>query len=63
MAVDLTGNGDVDMLSTWYDGCDDMGVKPSPPPNRTLKPLCLDYWLREDGLWKRKTTDPYYLCM
>jgi hypothetical protein len=63
MAMDLTGDGFPDMISTWYDGCDRAGNRPSPPANRTLKPLCLDYWLKESGEWKRKTTDSYYLCM
>lgn len=63
MAIDLTGDGFPDMLSTWYDGCDNPTIRPTAPPNRTLKPLCLDYWLKEDGQWQLKTTDPYYLCM
>ncbi len=63
MAIDLNGDAQADMISTWYDGCDNSGARPTPPANRTLKPLCLDYWLRENGEWQRKTTDAYYLCM
>jgi hypothetical protein len=63
MAIDLNGDNQADMISTWYDGCDNASMRPTPPANRTLKPLCLDYWLREDGEWERKTTDPDYLCM
>lgn len=63
MAMDLTGDGDADLISTWYDGCDRSSNRPTPPANKTLKPLCLDYWLKTSGEWKRKTTDSYYLCM
>jgi hypothetical protein len=63
MAIDLSGDGFPDMISTWYDGCDNPSLRPTPPAAKSVKPLCLDYWLKEDGAWQRKTTDSYYLCM
>lgn len=60
MVIDRDGDEAPDIVATAYD-CPEADDRVA-PPGKTLTKLCLDYWTRDGGPWRRVTRDIFYSC-